>query len=76
MQITNRPSSRFLFACRSPADLASPGSSPPRNWNTSSVALFAGIEPPDAGWRASVRKPVTLPQYPMVLYRGGYPDGS
>jgi hypothetical protein len=28
------------------------------------------------GWRASVRKPNTLPHYPMVLHRGGFPDGS
>ncbi len=28
------------------------------------------------GWRASVPKPHTLPHYPMVLHRGGYPDGS
>ena len=28
------------------------------------------------GWRASVRRPQTLPHYPMVLHRGGYPDGS
>ena len=27
-------------------------------------------------WRAAVRRPATLPHYPMVLYRGGYPDGS
>jgi hypothetical protein len=38
--------------------------------------LFKGIEPYPDGWRASVRKPETLPHYPMVLHRGGYPDGS
>jgi hypothetical protein len=38
--------------------------------------LFAAIEPYPEGWRASVRRPVTLPHYPMVLHRGGYPDGS
>jgi hypothetical protein len=27
-------------------------------------------------WRASVRKPITLPYYPMVLHRGGFSDGS
>ena len=27
-------------------------------------------------WRASIPKPATLPHYPMVLHRGGYPDGS
>src|SRR6266567_3548963 len=24
----------------------------------------------------AVRRPATLPHYPMVLHRGGYPDGS
>ena len=38
--------------------------------------LFAAIEPYPDGWRAAVRRPATLPQYPMVLHRGGYPDGS
>jgi hypothetical protein len=38
--------------------------------------LFQGLEPYPEGWRAKVRKPVTLPHYPMVLHRGGYPDGS
>lgn len=35
-----------------------------------------GLEPPPGGWRALVRAPGTLPQYPMVLHRGGFPDGS
>ena len=38
--------------------------------------LFRGLEPYPEGWRSRVRKPVTLPHYPMVLHRGGYPDGS
>ena len=38
--------------------------------------LFRGLEPYPDGWRASVRKPDTLPHYPMVLHRGGFPDGS
>ncbi len=38
--------------------------------------LFAGLEPDPNGWRAAVRPPATLPHYPMVLHRGGYPDGS
>jgi hypothetical protein len=38
--------------------------------------LFAGLTPYPDGWRAKVRAPVTLPHYPMVLHRGGYPDGS
>jgi DNA-binding MarR family transcriptional regulator len=45
---------------------ASPPSSP----------LFRGLEPYPANWRASVRKPEMLPHFPMVLHRGGYPDGS
>ncbi|MFZ0787700.1 MAG: MarR family winged helix-turn-helix transcriptional regulator [Candidatus Acidiferrales bacterium] len=38
--------------------------------------LFGGIEPYPDGWRASKPKPETLPHYPMVLHRGGFPDGS
>ncbi|HEX4138150.1 MAG TPA: hypothetical protein VHY84_26305 [Bryobacteraceae bacterium] len=38
--------------------------------------LFEGLEPYPGGWRASVRKPETLPHFPMVLHRGGFPDGS
>ena len=41
-----------------------------------SSALFLGLEPYPDGWRASARRPNTLPHYPMVLHRGGYPDGS
>ena len=38
--------------------------------------LRLGLQPYPDGWRASVREPETLPHYPMVLHRGGYPDGS
>ena len=38
--------------------------------------VAAGLEPPPGGWRASLRRPATLPHYPMVLHRGGFPDGS
>jgi DNA-binding MarR family transcriptional regulator len=38
--------------------------------------LFRALNPYPDGWRALVRKPNTLPHYPMVLHRGGYPDGS
>ena len=38
--------------------------------------LFGGLEPYPDNWRASVRRPATLPHFPMVLHRGGYPDGS
>ncbi len=50
-------------------------------------ALTAGLSPPDGGWRA--RRPYlaqthrllanptgALPRQPMVLHRGGWPDGS
>ncbi len=38
--------------------------------------LFRGLEPYLDGWRASVRRPETLPHFPTVLHRGGFPDGS
>lgn len=38
--------------------------------------LFAGLEPYPEGWRASLPKREVLPHYPMVLHRGGFPDGS
>ena len=38
--------------------------------------LSEGRQPSAGGWRASVRRPATLPQYPMVLHRGRFPDGS
>jgi DNA-binding MarR family transcriptional regulator len=44
--------------------------------NAQSAPLFRGLEPYSDGWRAAVRRPKTLPHYPMVLHRGGFPDGS
>jgi methyltransferase (TIGR00027 family) len=38
--------------------------------------LFGGLTPYEDGWRAQVRPPAVLPHYPMVLHRGGYPDGA
>jgi methyltransferase (TIGR00027 family) len=38
--------------------------------------LFAGLTPYPDGWRARVQAPAVLPHYPMVLHRGGYPDGA
>ncbi len=38
--------------------------------------LLRALEPYPDNWRAQVRLPATLPHYPMVLHRGGYPDGS
>jgi len=40
------------------------------------AALLSGLEPYPDNWRASVRRPATLPHFPMVLHRGGFPDGS
>jgi len=41
-----------------------------------SSPLWRGLEPYPGGWRASVPRPRTLPHFPMVLHRGGFPDGS
>jgi DNA-binding MarR family transcriptional regulator len=41
-----------------------------------SSPLWLGLEPYPSGWRASVPRPRTLPHFPMVLHRGGFPDGS
>ncbi len=38
--------------------------------------LMKAFDAPSGCWRASVRRPDTLPHHPMVLHRGGYPDGS
>ncbi|HUN32214.1 MAG TPA: SAM-dependent methyltransferase [Trebonia sp.] len=38
--------------------------------------LLEGIDPYPDGWRAPQDPPTVLPHYPMVLHRGGYPDGS
>jgi len=38
--------------------------------------LAPGLVPHPGNWRARVRRPETLPHHPMVLHRGGYPDGS
>jgi DNA-binding MarR family transcriptional regulator len=38
--------------------------------------LFQALKPHSDGWRAAVPEPETLPHHPMVLHRGGYPDGS
>ena len=42
-----------------------------------SSPLTAGLAPYPDNWRArGRRRPATLPHHPMVLHRGGYPDGS
>ena len=38
--------------------------------------LLKCTEPYPDGWRAFVPRPRTLPHFPVVLHRGGYPDGS
>ena len=38
--------------------------------------LFRGLDPYPNGWRASLPRPEGLPHYPMLLHRGGFPDGS
>jgi DNA-binding MarR family transcriptional regulator len=38
--------------------------------------LFRCLEPYPECWRASLPKPEVLPHYPMVLHRGGFPDGA
>lgn len=37
---------------------------------------FDGLKPYPDNWRASTPQLPTLPHFPMVLHRGGYPDGS
>jgi methyltransferase (TIGR00027 family) len=56
-----------LRAALEPLATAPEGEPPP---------LFGGMQPYPDNWRAGVRPPVILPHYPMVLHRGGYPDGS
>jgi DNA-binding MarR family transcriptional regulator len=50
------------------------GTEPDANGNAS--LLFAGIRPTPQNWRAAHKPPKTLPHFPMVLHRGGFPDGS
>ena len=38
--------------------------------------LRQGTEPYPDGWRANRRPPGTLPHYPVISPRGGFPDGS
>jgi hypothetical protein len=41
-----------------------------------SPLLLQGLKPYPGSWRASLPEVQTLPRFPMVLHRGGYPDGS
>ncbi|MGB7741631.1 MAG: hypothetical protein WBL41_02645 [Terracidiphilus sp.] len=38
--------------------------------------LLQGLHPYPDNWRASLPMPEVLPHFPMVLHRGGFPDGS
>lgn len=38
--------------------------------------LLRGLTPYPDGWRASVPNIEQLPHFPMILHRGGFPDGS
>jgi DNA-binding MarR family transcriptional regulator len=38
--------------------------------------FFEAIQPHPGGWRSQIPAPEVLPHFPMVLHRGGYPDGS
>lgn len=39
-------------------------------------SLLAGIEPAANGWRAKEPAREAWPWFPIVLHRGGFPDGS
>jgi DNA-binding MarR family transcriptional regulator len=43
---------------------------------TDEALLWQGAEPYPDGWRAEVGKPATLPHYPVISVRGGFPDGN
>ena len=43
---------------------------------TPDFPLLAGLTPYPDGWRGQVHPPHTLPHFPFVSHRGGYPDGS
>ena len=40
------------------------------------VLLAEATAPPPSGWRAGVKTRGVLPWQPMVLHRGGFPDGA
>jgi DNA-binding MarR family transcriptional regulator len=47
-----------------------------RDEHGNALLLYTGMRPHEGNWRATLKAPVTLPHFPMVLHRGGYPDGS
>jgi hypothetical protein len=46
------------------------------NENGNALLLYAGLRPHEENWRAALKPAKTLPHFPMVLHRGGYPDGA
>ena len=38
--------------------------------------LLIGLRHPPGTWRADLPRRETLPHFPMVTHRGGFPDGS
>jgi hypothetical protein len=38
--------------------------------------ILQGARPSSDGWRNQLPTPRTLPHFPMILHRGGFPDGS
>jgi hypothetical protein len=38
--------------------------------------LMSGLQPYPDCWRAHLPAAETLPHFPMILHRGGFPDGS
>lgn len=38
--------------------------------------IWTGMMPQPGNWRARAKRPASLPWFPMILHRGGYPDGS
>ena len=56
-----------MSALRSSLDPLSEGSPSP---------LLEAVRPHSDGWRAKKPPIETLPEFPMVLHRGGFPDGA
>ena len=44
--------------------------------DTDPSPLLAGLQPYADCWRAQIPAPEVLPHFPMILHRGGFPDGS
>jgi DNA-binding MarR family transcriptional regulator len=46
------------------------------DFDTYPLPLFTGLQPYPDCWRAGLPAPEVIPHFPMILHRGGYPDGS